>query len=1179
MGYCSGRAKLDDSIFTSIACLAVFVLGLGWAPVTHGWASSMIEADLCSTPMTIGTIILNIPAYPIAANVSIGVYRDGVLLSPLDMTYFPNETLSLTLVSTLGEFTWETGGGAYFIGNDTGCPGNVRSANEAPTIVMPADDVSEVTIWGGHHAAGELGVGIMRTVTLLPKVEAGIALPIVEKPKPSEHAAYFTATMVGLTATAFQAPAARMLLAGTLGMTYSQVYLIVSPAGPTAAGLGFHILRSDDGQDGQNGRSLQSAPIPVATDLVLRLTNLGSEAEANSLLTPVGNYLSSPLANGFAAQYRNVTDTPTTAPATYLVLRQSGATTFSVPALQASCILDVARSMALSWKVDPNLDYVELQLEGAGQGWISGGLVSVDKLMVSRPRHKVLLYDYTAGSPIFISLEGYLPKNLVEINASTYGVIPLLSQGAGGKLFMRYHQSINKANVPVDLSERSTFMWAWAEGPYPEMHNSFGSVILNWRDGTCEPPLILPELEGYWLLFFPFLAVLVTWTCLRNTRVDDCGKTLLQRRLGPIMHIPAWLDWVTCGVIPDLCNFKYGELLITVLFYLLQTLLIVYWALRYGEFSFKSMGIAFGKAAMTNLMLCYLPVNKTSLWTYIFGISFERAVKFHRHLSYLMLAYSILHLGLLIEINPVWGLPPKLNGVVMAYGLWALIAFLIMTVTALLRRWHFELFRYTHYLFIAGTVLTLLHVPKALPYMWMPCLVHAADFFWRWWGVLRDISVAKLSIFPDHIAQLDVFSQVPGGPKSILSSCTGRQERKWTKPIEPGSYVFVCIPRISPWQWHPISISTAGMSVLGGSAIEPSYSLHVKGLGDGTWTDRIYRLAASRSLTVTPISEDMGLTGSVPTFSPGDIAIMGRRGRRSPTVAAAGVPVATLTADMGLTGSMPTFSSGDVTATKSPRTTSSRMWDYGQTSPRALISPMNKVEGLTILVDGPYGKLSIDLSNYRKLVLVAGGIGITPMTTTLSFISHQKRHHQLPLLESVILVWAVRNKTLVDGFIPFLDQTFSQLNSLETPSFFKVELYVSIGSKSAAVPAAADAAGSARVIVSVGNGDENSEMTREAEMNGASAEVEKREVKQTIRIGNKSPEEGSGTAVSAAPSLFNIHYERPDIARVMEGLFGEKEKVSEEVGVLVCASKALLFEVQRQCVRWDVDLHAEEFAW
>eukprot|EP00624_Nannochloropsis_granulata_P000733 evm.model.NODE_12897_length_10614_cov_40.798096.2 len=50
------------------------------------------------------------PAYPTAANVSIGVFRNGVLLSPFDMTYFPNETLSLTLVGILGEVTWETDG-------------------------------------------------------------------------------------------------------------------------------------------------------------------------------------------------------------------------------------------------------------------------------------------------------------------------------------------------------------------------------------------------------------------------------------------------------------------------------------------------------------------------------------------------------------------------------------------------------------------------------------------------------------------------------------------------------------------------------------------------------------------------------------------------------------------------------------------------------------------------------------------------------------------------------------------------------------------------------------------------------------------------------------------------------------------------------------------------------------
>jgi len=1151
------------------------------APAISHTALSLAPTHICI--QTVGTEMLGSPAYPTAANVSIGVSRNGVLLSPLDMTYYPNETLTLTLVGTSGEVVWETSGGAYFTGEGAGCPGNSRSVDTTPTVVMATDDVSEVTIWGGH-AAGEVGVGILRTITLLPKVGAGAALLIMEMPKPSEHAVYFTVTMMGLSATAFQVPAARRLLAETLGMSYSQIYLVASPAGPAAAAFGLRLLKAV--QEGNDGRRLQSAP--VATDLVLRLTNLGDEAEANSLLTPVGNYLSSSLANGFAAQYRNVTGTPTTAPAIFVVLRQSGATMFSVPALQASCILDAGRGMALSWSLDPNLDYVELQLEGAGQGWISGGLVTVDKLMVSRPRHKVLVYDYTAGSPIFISLEGYLAENMVENNASTYGVTPLLTQAAGGKLFMRYRQLIHKANVPVDLSKTTTFMWAWAKRPYPDMHNSFGSVILNWRDGTCKPPLILPELEGYWLLFFPFFAVLVTWTCLRNTREDDCGKTLLQRRLGPIARIPAWLDWATCGVIPDLCNFKYGEFLFTVLFYVLQTLLIIYWALRFGEFSFKSMGIAFGKAAVTNLMMCYLPVSKTSLWIHIFGISFERAIKFHRHLSYLMLATTTLHLGLLIEINPVWGYPPKLNGVVMAYGLWAYIAFLIMAATALFRRWHFELFRYTHYFFILGTVLTLLHVPKSLPYMWIPCVLHFLDFVWRWWGVLRDVSVAKLSIFPDHISQLDVFSHIPGGPRGIFSSCTGRREGKWAKPLEPGSYAFVCIPFISPWQWHPISLSTAGLGVSGSGAFEPSYSLHLKGLGDGTWTDRLYQLAARRFPAVAALPEDTGLTGSVPTFSPGDVAVMGRRGRTSPKTAAAAAPaVAALNADMGLTGSVPTFSPGDVAAMGSTGRTSPRMWGRGRASPRPLVSPVKEVEGLTILVDGPYGKLSIDLRNYRKLVLVAGGIGITPMTTTLSFISHQKTRDLLPLLEGVTLVWAVRSKALVDGFTPFFDQILSQLNTPEMPGFFKVELYVSTASKAAAVtPAAADAAGGASVVAAAAAADdddddnalEDSVAAAVLQKDDAPTDVEKGETKLTVRTGGEGFVDGGGAGVSAAWSPFTTHYGRPDIEKVMDGLLGG-EDASEAMGVMACASKALLYDVQRQCVRRDVDLHAEEFAW
>ena len=35
----------------------------------------------------------------------------------------------------------------------------------------------------------------------------------------------------------------------------------------------------------------------------------------------------------------------------------------------------------------------------------------------------------------------------------------------------------------------------------------------------------------------------------------------------------------------------------------------------------------------------------------------------------------------------------------------------------------------------------------------------------------------------------------------------------------------------------------------------------------------------------------------------------------------------------------------------------------------------------TVYLDGPYGKLAVPVEEYESLVLVAGGIGITPMAS------------------------------------------------------------------------------------------------------------------------------------------------------------------------------------------------------
>jgi len=68
---------------------------------------------------------------------------------------------------------------------------------------------------------------------------------------------------------------------------------------------------------------------------------------------------------------------------------------------------------------------------------------------------------------------------------------------------------------------------------------------------------------------------------------------------------------------------------------------------------------------------------------------------------------------------------------------------------------------------------------------------------------------------------------------------------------------------------------------------------------------------------------------------------------------------------------------------------------------------------------GPYGSLTVPLDNCSTIILVAGGIGITPLASILSFLADPstKRH---PLLRRVLLVWTMRGRGLLQ--VPKLTQ-------------------------------------------------------------------------------------------------------------------------------------------------------------
>lgn len=62
---------------------------------------------------------------------------------------------------------------------------------------------------------------------------------------------------------------------------------------------------------------------------------------------------------------------------------------------------------------------------------------------------------------------------------------------------------------------------------------------------------------------------------------------------------------------------------------------------------------------------------------------------------------------------------------------------------------------------------------------------------------------------------------------------------------------------------------------------------------------------------------------------------------------------------------------------------------------------------LRVKVDGPYGKSSIDFTEYRTVLLVAGGVGVTPMISLLrNLVDRQKT--RLPIItQSIYFVWVI----------------------------------------------------------------------------------------------------------------------------------------------------------------------------
>ncbi|XWS56487.1 hypothetical protein CRYUN_Cryun09bG0089600 [Craigia yunnanensis] len=318
-------------------------------------------------------------------------------------------------------------------------------------------------------------------------------------------------------------------------------------------------------------------------------------------------------------------------------------------------------------------------------------------------------------------------------------------------------------------------------------------------------------------------------------------------------------------------------------------------------------GLRFGMIGLLCLAFLFLPVARGSLLLRLIDIPFEHATRYHVWLGHLTMMLFTLH-GLFYVI--AWAIKGTLVkellewkniGVANLPGVISLLAGLFMWVTSLhpVRKDYFELFFYTHQLYVVFVVFLALHVGEfVFSIVAGGIFIFMLDRFLRFCQSRRTVDILSAKCLPCGTVEL-----VLSKPQNLRYNAL--------------SFIFLQVRELSWLQWHPFSVSS--------SPLDGKYhvSILIKVLGE--WTSRLRESILSMSKTEP--QKDLPL----------------------------------------LTKTM-----------------------------------------ITASVEGPYGHESPYHLMYENLILVAGGIGISPFLAILSDILHRVRDGKPCLPRRILVVWAVK---------------------------------------------------------------------------------------------------------------------------------------------------------------------------
>jgi len=209
-----------------------------------------------------------------------------------------------------------------------------------------------------------------------------------------------------------------------------------------------------------------------------------------------------------------------------------------------------------------------------------------------------------------------------------------------------------------------------------------------------------------------------------------------------------------------------------------------------------------GLLACLFLGLTFAFPTRNSIWLALTGIPFERVLIWHKFVAIISVAMGIYH-GICSRAN--------LAGIILV----ALMALIVILAFYPIRRKAFECFYRMHW------VLSLLVI--------LIGFIHGAAVAMIGAGIWLLDLIIRLLIVRRNRNKIEM-AEITQLPPSLVKICFENHNFHY----KAGQYVFLCVPALSIWEWHPFSLSS--------SPNEKAVSLHARVLGD--WTKSLYDLSA-----------------------------------------------------------------------------------------------------------------------------------------------------------------------------------------------------------------------------------------------------------------------------------------------------------------------------------------------